>query len=80
MGTFLRGAQRVPALGEKNGAVREYTEAVKLMPVFPSLRTLLGQALWKAGKREAAIAELEAALKIDPDCAPALEGLKVLKY
>ena len=51
-------------------------------PGFPKLARAhwrLGQALDKQGKKQEAIAELETAVRMDPDFKPAVEDLKKLK-
>jgi tetratricopeptide (TPR) repeat protein len=61
--------------GDNPGAATEFASAARLMPVFPELRLLLGQALWDQGRRHEALQEFEQARQVDPDYAPAREAL-----
>ncbi len=65
-------------IGDNKSALREFAEAVKLMPAFASLRTIYAQCLWKAGSRDEARAQLKQALRLHPDYEPARQGLKLL--
>jgi Flp pilus assembly protein TadD len=55
-----------------------FRKASELRPGQAWLQSMLGQAVLRAGQRDEARAAFEAALKIQPDNAAALEGLKSL--
>jgi len=65
--------------GQHARAVPEFTAAVRAMPAFPPLRVALARALWTAGKREDAIKQLEAALRLDSRYGPARDALAQLQ-
>lgn len=61
--------------GDQEGAAAEFASAIRLMPVFPQLYMLRGQALWDLGRHNEAVQEFELAARWDPDYSPAREAL-----
>jgi tetratricopeptide (TPR) repeat protein len=55
-------------------AVRDFTEAVRIDPIYPGGYTERGQVLFKLGETDRAIADFSAAIKRDPNYGPALRG------
>jgi Flp pilus assembly protein TadD len=60
-------------------AASRYREAVTYRPADPELHTNLGQVLFQLGRRQDAVSEFEAALRIDPTFEPARRALTVLQ-
>jgi tetratricopeptide (TPR) repeat protein len=60
---------------DARGAAAEYSAAARLMPDFPPLRIMLGDAFWGLGQRAEAIQQFQEALRIDPSFAPARDAL-----
>jgi Flp pilus assembly protein TadD len=65
-------------VGERDRALFNLQRAVLLAPGFPSYRVDMARALVAAGRREAAVQELEAVLRADPANAAAAEVLATL--
>jgi protein O-mannosyl-transferase len=61
-------------------AIPLYEKAVEYDPVAPEYHVNLAAALSMTGEREAAISQLQQALKIQPDFQPALAGLSDLSH
>src|ERR1700757_301215 len=64
-------AKQLMAEGRFQQAIPLYRELNKAVPNNPGLKLNLGMALHLAGKKREAIAELEQAVKLDPQMAPA---------
>ena len=54
--------------------MHDFTEAVRIDPNYPGGYTERGQALFKLGETDRAIADYSAAIKRDPNFGPALRG------
>src|SRR5262249_49253359 len=64
-------AKQLMAEGNFNQAVALYRELDEALPNNPGLKLDLGMALHMAGKKREAIPELQQAVKLDPQMAPA---------
>ena len=64
-------AKQLMAEGHFQQAISLYRELNKAVPNNPGLKLNLGMALHLAGKKREAIPELEQAVKLDPEMAPA---------
>src|SRR5260370_29189885 len=61
--------------GEGESANFEFRGAVELKPELPQSHAALGTSLSHLNETDAAIEEFKAALRIDPQSIPALDGL-----
>jgi tetratricopeptide (TPR) repeat protein len=66
--------------GQLEKAIEEYRRALALGPKFHDIRLKLAAALRDSGRREAALAELEALVREAPDFTPARVALGVTYY
>jgi len=76
-----RVGQRRQSLGNTDGAIAEYREALRLNPDYALAHYNLGLALRYKGDLDGAIAEFRNATRLQPDYAPAHYGLGLaLRY
>ena len=69
------GAGRRAAIkGDLDGAVRNFSEAIRIDPKYPDSYSERGQALFKLGETERAIADYSAAIQRDPQFGAALRA------
>jgi tetratricopeptide (TPR) repeat protein len=62
-------------VGNKTAALGHLAEVVKRVPMQRAFRVAYGNALLEAGQAREAVAQFEAALKLDPELKPARQGL-----
>lgn len=75
---FLYGME-LGKSGQSAGAVREFKEAVRLMPDLIEAKLNLGYALYQAGQRSEALREFEQVAARNPTNAMALHYMELLK-
>jgi tetratricopeptide (TPR) repeat protein len=71
---LIETGRKAAAADDLEKAVRDFTEAVRLDPIYPGGYTERGQALFKLGETDRAIADFSNAIKRDPNYGPALRG------
>ena len=71
---LIETGKKAAAADDLEKAVRDFTEAIRLDPIYPGGYTERGQALFKLGETDRAIADFSNAIKRDPNYGPALRG------
>ena len=66
--------------GQFMEAGKWFGKVVELEPDSVENRSMYGAALWRSGNKDGAVAQLDAALKIDPKNIPSLHGLTLLSF
>ena len=76
--TYMRRADLLAKAGKTEAALQDYRTAAQAAPDNPDIHFAVANAYLRAGQREAAIAELEAGLKLDPSRQTAKKALQEL--
>jgi Tetratricopeptide repeat len=71
---LIEAGKKAATADDLEEAVRDFTEAVRIDPIYPGGYTERGQVLFKLGETDRAIADFSAAIKRDPNYGPALRG------
>jgi tetratricopeptide (TPR) repeat protein len=71
---LIESGRRAAVKGDLDGAVRNFSEAVRIDPKYPDSYSQRGQALFKLGETERAIADYSAAIQRDPQFGAALRA------
>jgi Flp pilus assembly protein TadD len=71
---LIEAGKKAATADDLEKAVRDFTEAVRIDPIYPGGYTERGQVLFKLGETDRAIADFSAAIKRDPNYGPALRG------
>jgi tetratricopeptide (TPR) repeat protein len=71
----IEAGKALASAQELEGAVREFTEAIRIDPQSATAHVERGQVLFKHGNTESAVADFETAIKLDPQSAAAYKAL-----
>jgi tetratricopeptide (TPR) repeat protein len=71
---LIEAGKKAATADDLEKAVRDFTEAVRIDPIYAGGYTERGHVLFKLGETDRAIADFSAAIKRDPNYGPALRG------
>jgi Flp pilus assembly protein TadD len=71
---LIEAGKKAAIADDLEKAERDFTEAIRIDPIYPGGYTERGQILFKLGETDRAIADFSAAIKRDPNYGPALRG------